>query len=435
MLKRMLRRLAGVRPPSKRAALGDDDADDEGEIVGIDKPPEPKEFSVTLPAGYPARRIDVRLSVPALPADSPYRFSDHVTDELGRPTRTILATTTGGFGISRDLGETWKHIPVRAHKTHRFIHVRSIGNSEYLAQAQLERDPTKTVPLDLLVIDEAGNVRAKHRAHGTRWHGCRAIDQSNGTIMYAEYPSGDNPRPSRVFRSRDRGRSWDVAFERNSEQIRHFHFLQANPRVAGEWWLTSGDNPEECRIWLSKNDGEGWVDYTDIPETIDIDGITYPRSIFRLTDLAWDGDEIIWGTDDTLPLVTGDSPGARVFRSAIKRPFAPRPVGHCRWHIRSIVDVGEFYFVLTQGSNRGRASPEERKPNVLLMPKKSPPGAPGLLHLFDVDIHSPKPRAGRGFTYSKASRAAIGGTFFTYRAPFHVWPAGHQILRWDVTFS
>jgi hypothetical protein len=49
-------------------------------------------------------------------------------------------------------------------------------------------------------------------------------------------------------------------------------------------------------------------------------------------------------------------------------------------------------------------------------------------------VHSDKPRAGRGFTFSKASRAAAGGTFFSYRAPYHLFPSGHQILRWDVTF-
>jgi len=69
-------------------------------------------------------------------------------------------------------------------------------------------------------------------------------------------------------------------------------------------------------------------------------------------------------------------------------------------------------------------------PGVFLMPKKA--ALPQLVHLFDVDVHS---QVRTGFTYSRASRAAKDGTFFTYRGGTDAFPAGHKILRWDVTFS
>jgi hypothetical protein len=267
---------------------------------------------------------------------------------------------------------------------------------------------------------------------GTRWHGCRAVDQANGTIMYAEYPSGGNPRLPRVMRSRDRGRSWDVAFERNTEEIRHFHFLQRRPGTS-EWWLTSGDKPRESYIWISRDDGGTWEDITQVKGRVTTGGIAYPRSVFRLTDLVWNGDEVIWGTDDDLPQIKAPH-GARLFRSPIKAPLTPVYSGMCRWHIRSMIDLGDFVVVLAAGANADTDDPVERMPSAVLVPKRAVAGAPEVVHLLDIDVHSDKPRAGRGFTFSKASRAAAGGTFFSYRAPYHLFPSGHQILRWDVTF-
>jgi hypothetical protein len=52
-----------------------------------------------------------------------------------------------------------------------------------------------------------------------------------------------------------------------------------------------------------------------------------------------------------------------------------------------------------------------------------------------VENYMPDPMAGKGFTYSRASRSALDGTFFTYRAPYQALPLPHQILRWDVSFS
>src|ERR1051325_189410 len=65
-------------------------------------------FSVKLPLGYPANSIHIRISVPKLPLRPQFAFSDHVSNEYGHTTETVLATTVGGFAISHDLGETWK---------------------------------------------------------------------------------------------------------------------------------------------------------------------------------------------------------------------------------------------------------------------------------------------------------------------------------------
>jgi hypothetical protein len=400
-----------------------------------------KIFTATLPQGCPASKLTLRLSVPPLPAKQMFAFSDHVIDETGQMTNTVLATTKGGFAISRDLGRSWEHVPVKGYPDHQFIHVKSIGRGEFLAQVLPHGiSETKNVFLDLLVLNERGDVLATHPSHSHRWHSCRAIDLCGDTLIYAEYASNRSvkrrPRPSscRVLRSRDRGRSWQTVFTQNGKEIRHFHFLQARPGVAGEWWLTSGDLPHESHIWVSRDDGDTWTDLTGtLPKQVDVGGSPFNHALFRLTDLYWLDNDIVWGTDDHLS--TAEPPGARVFRSPMTDPLETQLVALGRWHFRSIVDIGDFLLLISQRSRQPETPPEESRPGVYLMPKKPVAGAPALVHLFDLEAYFETLREKAGFTFSKASRAAVGGTFFSYRSARDVFPLGHKILEWNVTLE
>lgn len=392
-----------------------------------------KEYSAVLPDGFPARKITLRLRVPPLPIHPVFAFTDHAVDEHGHMTQTVIAKTDGGFAISHDLGRTWKHVVVKGYSRHRFAHVKAIGQSEFLAQAVAPGEfDSKTAQLDVLVVNERGDVLTRHRAQGHRWHGCRAVDMSGGTIMYAEYPSNipvkkRRPSSARVFRSRDRGRSWQCVFEQTGEQIRHFHFLQARPGVPKEWWLTSGDLSHESRIWRSMDDGETWNDLTaTIAVPMNIDGRAFERGVFRLTDLDWRDGQIVWGTDDLL--VDANPPGARIFRSKIGPQLSPELVGAGRWPFRNVVDIGDFWLFISQSSKQPDAPPRDRKPGVYLLPKDRSSG--GLAHLFDLDSYPTREKP--GFTFSKASRAAVNGVFFSFRSGESVFPTGHQILEWHV---
>ena len=395
-----------------------------------------KDYVVRLPAGYPAGQIAVRLSVPALPKTGVFHFADHALDESGRPTDTVLATGTGQFAISRDLGRSWKRVALKGREDHEIVHLKSIGESKFLAQAARSGETAKSSALDVLVLNDKGDILAAKAGVGCRWHGCRSAGRSNGTLMYAEYPSnkpvkGRRPSSSRVLRSRDEGRSWEVVFERTGDQVRHFHFLQPRPGVAHEWWLTSGDAPQESRVWVSKDDGEHWQDLTEsIARQFDIGGERYARDVFRLTDLAWEGNEIVWGTDDTLS--AGQTPGAALFRSAIGPSLKPQLIGRCAWHIRNIVEVGDFYLAISQGCPHPAGAPDKEKPGVYLLPRKAPASGLGSIHLFDIDT---PPGSRTKFSASRASRAAKDGTFFTFRANADVFPSRHRILEWNVTFS
>ncbi|HVV64908.1 MAG TPA: hypothetical protein VHC42_05530 [Rhizomicrobium sp.] len=398
------------------------------------------EYSAQLPGGFGARRIVIELAAAAgLPARPGFAFADHVTDEAGRPTDKVIAVAKGRVAISCDLGRSWSIVKLKGHEHRHVVDAKSIGRSELLVQTSAYASENNRRPhVDLLVASESGDVLAEHTQFSHRWHGCRAVDLAGETLMFAEYPGNRpiaNARPwsPHVFRSRDRGRSWEVAFVRSGAQIRHFHFLQARPGAPGEWWLSSGDHPHECHIWVSKDDGRSWSDATEeLPERFTVDGVAYRHDAFRLTDLAWIGDEVVWATDDTLG--ASRPPGARVFRSRSEAPLAPRFVGLGKWHFRSLVDIGEFLLVISQRSNRQQASALDRRPGVYLMPKIPKPGGPCFLHLFDLSTFPSGPRPA-GFTYSKASRAAKDGVFFTYRSDEDVFNGGHKLLRWRVRWE
>ena len=391
-----------------------------------------REYRKSLPPGYPARHATVRISIPQLPPSPFLEFSDHPLEESGRGSKTVLATARGGFMVSEDCATSWRRIELKHHAAHEILHVRSIGRSEFLVQAILPQWKLAERYVDTLVVGAAGDVLAANRIAGSPWHGCRAVDMQGETLMFAEYPyeSGGERRSCRVFRSRDRGRSWDIVFA--SDHVRHFHFLQARPGYPGEWWLTSGDEPRESRVWVSRDDGDSWQDVSQPQsETVRVDGVPYPRTVFRLTDLAWDGATAIWGTDHYMPSRNREPRGARVLQSPCEDTLAPSLVATVRWPIRNLVEVGDFYFLLSQGPNNLGASAAERRPGVFLMPRRAPPSGPGLVHLFDVEAYSAVPT---GFTYSKASRARAYGVFFTSRSGTDVFPFGHKLLKWEVIF-
>ncbi len=278
----------------------------------------------------------------------------------------------------------------------------------------------------MIVADTEGRVLHSAKIAGALWHGPRAVDISGGTLMYAEYTlngirtarNATQHKPSRVLRSRDFGRTWQIV--REDAGIRHFHFLQVDPH--GGWWLASGDGAGESR---SGNPATTATRGSTRPDafgtTVTIGAEIFSRRIFRLTDLAWDGDDIVWGSDDVLRYMAGDARrppstqvfGSRMFRGDPSTGAAPRILGRCGPEVRNIVSVGDFRVVMTQSSHHFA---RDGGPRVFLMPKHAPES--GLHHLFDVERHA---RRATGFTYSRASRSAQNGVFFTYRSPTDVF--------------
>ena len=394
-----------------------------------------KEFTTRLPTGFGAGRATVRLSIPEMPAGSRYTFAEHACSAAGVPTDRVIATGTGRIAISDDLGATWRDIRIRRFARYPFIRAKNLANGHVLLQAIDPDARALSAPSNVLVVANLdGDVLHHTRMEGAYWHGSRAVDEAHGTIMYAENTPNrtgshrhDLTMPSRVWRSRDGGRTWSTVFETAS--IRHFHFLQARAGRTGEWWLTSGDEEMEARIWRSTDDGESWTDLTErFGLRVKLGQYRFSRRIFRLTDLVWNGDEIVWGADDPLLkiIALGDAPlqepGARMFRWNPDSGRAPEVVGRCGPPVRNIVELPDHYVLITQGF----AQFEDGCPRVLLARKN---GEGGTVPLFKLEQYY---RAMPSFTHSRASRTAKDGVFFTARSPEDVFAHPQNVLRWEI---
>ncbi|MBV9693255.1 MAG: hypothetical protein JO261_06100, partial [Alphaproteobacteria bacterium] len=163
-------------------------------------------FRATLPEGWPARHVEVTLSLPAIPARPHLEFADHPLAPDGQGGDTVVASAMGGFAVSHDLGTSWRYVKIAGQEDRRILHAKQIAGGTYLLQAT-ERLPDRSAPrnVDLLVADEDGKVLAANRLMASPWHSCRAVDIANDVLMYAEYPF---EVPNATPEQRDISRVW-----------------------------------------------------------------------------------------------------------------------------------------------------------------------------------------------------------------------------------
>ena len=266
--------------------------------------------------------------------------------------------------------------------------------------------------------------------------------------MYAEYPENtskyrlidghelgpdeDPPTPSRVYRSTDDGQSWSVAFEVDWREIRHFHTLVPDPHEEGVWWLSSGDRAQESRVWRSPDGGLSWPEVTCEEPAFDLGSQQHlSQACHRYTDVHITRDELFWGADDWMGGATGDledllarRTGARFFVSQKGERLDPKPVGWAGNPVRTITDVGEALIATTEAKRVTRIG----NPQVFLISKKDYALS---TELFRAGVFRDD---GSGFTYSRASRAARDGVFYSHRSEKDVFDSPGGILRWELEF-
>jgi SAM-dependent methyltransferase len=431
----------------------------------------------SLMANTPGRtaspyHLTLKLSLPKLPIDaiSDASFGEHVFDVKTRAmTPQVIFLGYGRVMQSMDNGETWRIIPLPDTEGRPLIGSFTTSDGNHIIQANEEvQDPRsdsprlkdRVLPLQhsrrdratLFVYNKDWKLLKIDDTPRARWHGRCSIDERDGTIMMGEYHDNvakyvaefssertkwfPHMQPNAIWRSRDGGLSWTKVFEQDGDGIRHFHTCAADPLHAKTWWASSGDRAEESRVWRSTDDGDTWREVTNpVPDVV------LPRSlakrkqlVFRYTDLVFAGDDLIWGADDCLGSWANNDPdlpraersGSRLYRAKRADVLQPEELGFVGHPIRSIVDAGPCYIVITE-ANRGRF-----------------PLRAQMLALFKDDLYNPIELAqldnfrnnNSGVTYSKASRMAYQNRFFCFRNMTDVFDSVRpNALQCDIAFK
>lgn len=401
--------------------------------------------------------MTIRLSIPQLPVGAEgSQFAEHVYDrKLGVTTPNVILTGRSFIVESKDNGNTWKLIKIATVGDRRLYNCFTTDEGNHIVQALPEANTstsnTNAERATVFLFDKNWELISINESPRARWHGRSSIDQAGNTIMFAEYHDNTAKydklykddyskwRPlmstSRVFRSRDGGRTWEVVFEVSPDDIRHLHTLQADPFLPKTWWLSSGDRALESRVWRSNDDGDSWIEVTNPNPQIVLppNGRDLAQAAFRYTDLIIDQDSLIWGTDDIMGRSVAANPksaqdmrtGSRIYRTPKSNPLQLEELGYIGNPVRSIVDVGPAYLFITE-ANIGYHS---LRPQVVALFKDN---MNSPIEVATIDNFRIGPT---GFCYSKTSKAALNGRFFSYRNHTDVFDNVKPfLLQWDIEF-
>lgn len=419
--------------------------------------PRSLEFVVPLSGIRGLKCIRTRVTEVLLPKELRYaRFAEHGFDrERRRSTNELIVLGDNVIGYSDDMGESWSRIEVALPTGARLYNAFTTSSGNRLVQglgwtgADDARSESQAIA-PLLVFDSKWNLIHRIQTGSAHWHGSASIDEANGTIIYGEYQDNsdlyrmkltpDHPewssrvRPNAIFRSVDGGVRWEKVFEQPANEIRHFHTVQADPYLPGTWWASSGDVAQENKVWRSEDDGVNWelISRVNPPVRVHASRGKSTQAAYRYTDVIIDRSSLYWGTDDYQgspeKYTTADPIQSRVgsrFYRLDKVGLSIREVGYGGHPFRSIVDVGAGWLMVTEAKH-ANVSPG---PQLFFRPKDED-HAP--IYLFDL----PRAASGlTGLTYSKASRAAAHGRFFSFKLSDDVFRNSSYVLRWDVSFD
>lgn len=144
------------------------------------------------------------------------------------------------------------------------------------------------------------------------------VDET-GTLYYGEYPTR-KLRPDetvRIWRSRDGGRTFEVAHEFAPGSVRHVHAVQWDPH-ADALWVATGDTDPQARIGYSTDGGRTFT------------WIGSGSQTFRTCSLLFFPDRVVWAMDapaEDSRVLTWDRESGRI---AASETVLPSPAYYTR---------------------------------------------------------------------------------------------------------
>lgn len=365
-------------------------------------------------AGGNAKDRTLEIQALEFPTGTPV-FLSHTEPRTDAPQGIVAAADRrlSTLYVSKTLGQTWTALVIN-------------GCQAPLRRHFLTRAGTHIVQTEepeTLLLDSSGKILARAKAGAENWHGTCSIDEgANGTLMFAEYRATREPLGGHlhVWRSTDGGASWKQALsapgrsaERVEGEIRHFHTCQADPFIAGRWYVTSGDATPECAIWISEDDGLSWIRKFPKLGKRDIREGEFQRYL-RQTSFQIGERHLLWATDDNVnggrsALVRCDKSGTAL------KVMTPLGTNLTRSFVRIDDDMNIAISEAKKIKQHASAFVLDAKGKVLT----------------EARLKNTS-RKLTGFTYSIASRAAVNGIFFTPTDGTTLIP-DTTVLRWKVT--
>lgn len=224
-------------------------------------------------------------------------------DALTKNSHEVIAVTRRTNRIVRMAGEAmFDEIDISGYCKKKIKNCYTLKNGNRILQT--------AEPCDNYLVDVNFQLIKKVSAGRRLWHGTNSIDSNiNGTVMYAEYTATKEKggQPLYVWCSHDFGSTWHVAMEKTSSPVygvgecRHFHTCFSDPDVDGRWYVTTGDVRRDNCFFYSDDNGLTW-DKAKV-KCISPGGLIsdqFRDNVFRFTSSYFDGDDIVWPTDDGL---------------------------------------------------------------------------------------------------------------------------------------
>jgi hypothetical protein len=132
----------------------------------------------------------------------------------------------------------------------------------------------------VVTIDKASGGVTSERRFPHRRPLC--VAQAGQNIYFGEYRSNPERSPVHVWRSRDHGQSWDIAWQ--FKNARHVHGV-FHDSYSGDFWVTTGDEDAECGIYRTRDDFSS------------LQLVAGGSQTYRAVELLFDTDHVYFGGD------------------------------------------------------------------------------------------------------------------------------------------
>ena len=244
------------------------------------------------------KKIKIKISnIDTIPPKA--TFGEHILDRNTLDaTKKVNVRFKNIVYNSDDLGEIWK-----LKKINNISEIKNIFTTisdKIIISGSDSENPDRH---RITVLDRNLNQLNSSISGKFSWHGTYSIDESDGCIMYGEYPpnksSDINKFSSTVMRSLDDGFSWEEILKIGHPTIRHFHTCNSIPFIENGWLVTSGDAPKQCKFLLSKDNGDTWGEINDIKQISKLNN-DFKNAIHRTVVMQFHDNELIWATDDII---------------------------------------------------------------------------------------------------------------------------------------